>query len=115
MLDRLMTLDLTGLYIILSLTGALLAVYVMQATWHDPSSQNDPHWLQWSRRFGLWLLGLALGWSLLYLVQRGYRPEPHEVLLVIAVNIIYVGRSILLYLHRNDAKPSQLPHRAIRH
>lgn len=99
------TVDLTAAYTILSFTAALLAVYVMQQSWHDRMSQTDPPWLQWSRRCAFMLLALGLMWVLQDITQTGQRPDPALMLVVIAINLQYFTRAVLLFLHRSRPVP----------
>lgn len=101
------TVDLTAAYTILSFTATLLAVYVMQQSWHDNMSKTDPKWLQWSRRSAFALLALGVMWVLQDVVTTGARPHPALMLVVIALNLQYFTRAVLLFLHRDRVPPRQ--------
>jgi cell division protein FtsW (lipid II flippase) len=95
--------DLTGPFILLSFTGAILALFVMQATWNDALSQTDPPWLQWIRRMTYIALILAMMWVILSMDDHGWVPTPPIFTLMLALNLMFFVRAINLFHHRNDA------------
>lgn len=98
------TQDLTGPFTLLSFTAALLALFVMQATWNDALSQTDPVWLQWARRLSYVGLILAMMWVLLSMDDHGWVPTPPVFGLLLSLNLMFFVRALNLFHHRNDAE-----------
>lgn len=90
------TLDLTSPFIILSVLGASLCMYVMQKTWHDEVAMLDPPPLRWLRRSAMTLLALSLCWEVLYLLQMQWKPYPPLVALVAALDLLFAVRAATL-------------------
>lgn len=97
-----MAVDSQGGYAALALLCAMLTLYVMQMTWHDKSSKQDPVWAQWTRRsaFSLFILGLL--WRAAFSNQAGYQPTLPEFMIVLAITLMFAVRAVILYSHRRD-------------
>jgi hypothetical protein len=52
------------LHAAISISGAILAAYVMQLTTHLNEREYDPVYLRWIRRLAMTLLALSMLWSL---------------------------------------------------
>jgi cell division protein FtsW (lipid II flippase) len=98
MLDQaLERLDLTTLHTVLTLVGALMALYVMQLTSHEREDDVDPSWLRWVRRGGLGAIALALLWSLNYSETKSWQPWPPEIALIIAIILTLIVRAAAIH------------------
>lgn len=90
------TLDLTSPFIILSVLGAALCMYVMQKTWHDEVARLDPPSLRWLRRSAMTLLALCLCWAVLYLLKTETKPYPPLVALIAVIDLLFAVRAVTL-------------------
>lgn len=96
-IDRLLDgVDLSGLYTVLSLAGALLAVYVMQATRYEAEDQSDPPVLRNFRTAGLAILALTFLWSLTFSETRQWQPWPPALATTFAIDALLVIRIIAI-------------------
>lgn len=89
--------NLTTVHGLLCMTGALLAVYVMQMTGHKDAELNDSYVLACARRISLWLLGLSLLWAFNYSDVQGWSPWPPDVAVIACIDMTLFIRAITLY------------------
>jgi hypothetical protein len=113
--DRLLEgIDLTALHTILTVAGALLAVYVMQLTHYEAEDMVDPWIVRKMRRLSLALIALAQLGSALYSLSHQWSPWPPELLLIFAVNLALVIRMVAIWArikrtgHRCWDRPSAI-------
>jgi predicted membrane channel-forming protein YqfA (hemolysin III family) len=103
--------DLSSLYIVLTFLCAFLALYVMQASWHESVTHSDPEWLQSVKRISHVMLIWGLMWSLAWATKYNYLPTPPDLLVLGALTVMFAARAVLLYRHRNDNAAKKFEHR----
>lgn len=113
LLDNAISVDLIVPFQILSFICAMLSLYVMQQTWNDKMSKDDPPILQHARRVGFMILTLGILWRISYLDKFNERPSAPEFMTVVALTLMFFVRAMLLHSHRNDRKRASQaqPHR----
>ena len=108
-LDRL---DLFSIHAVLTLAGALMAIYVMQLTSHEHEDNVDPPVIRWIRRVAYGAITLSLLWSLNYSEAKSWQPWPPEIALIVSVILILVVRAAAIHArirregHRRDSPAS---------
>lgn len=96
-IDRILDgVDLSGFYTVLSLAGALLAVYVMQVTRYEAEDRADPPALRNARTAGLAILSLSLLWSLTFSETRQWQPWPPALIMLASVDALLVIKIIAI-------------------
>lgn len=91
-------LDWRGVHTFISLTGALLAVYVMQKTRYEAEDRNDPTWIRGIRTFVLGTLALCFLWSLTYGYDLQWNPWPPDVARAAVVDLLLALRAAAIVL-----------------
>ena len=105
MLNRVLeSYDLTGLHTIAALFGVLVAIHLMQLSWHSVEDYQDPAAIRWAHRTGLALIALALLWSVNYAEVKHWQPWPADVFVIIALDFALVMRAITLHLRGLEPK-----------
>jgi hypothetical protein len=89
--------DLTGIHLILTLFGGLLAVYVMQLTHYEAEDFVDPWIVRTMRRLSLALISASMFWSAWYSMTHQWAPWPPEVILIFAINLGLVIRMVAIW------------------
>lgn len=92
------SLDLRGAHTFISLTGALLAVYVMQKTRYEAEDRADPPWIRGTRTLVLGVLALCFLWSLTYGYDRQWTPWPPDVARAATVDALLALRALAIVL-----------------
>jgi hypothetical protein len=87
-------LDLSLLYLAVSIGGALLAIYAMQFVSCGIIGQGDTIPMRHIRRAALAILALALLWSVSYGETRRWQPWPPELFVRLAVDL-YLLMSVI--------------------
>jgi hypothetical protein len=82
--------DLIRAHTLLTLVGAMLAVYVMSLTSYEHEDAKDPTWLRWARRSVLAMMAWSFLWSLSYSETKNWQPWPPEILMLLSM-IGYLG------------------------
>jgi hypothetical protein len=77
--------DLLPLQAVLSVTGAMLAIYAMQLPSALPHGELWPARLM--RRLGIALVAAGMLWSVRYAFYQGWQPWPPYILLLVGVNV----------------------------
>lgn len=92
--------NLRAIHYLANLIGAGLALYVMQLwTVGSLSTLNDCWLSRQIRRLALWLLILAMLWSLGYSDAKDWSPWPSDVACILAVDLFLIS-SILVAVKR---------------
>jgi predicted acyltransferase len=86
------SLDLLPLQTVLSITGALLAIYAMQLPHSRPYGELWPARLV--RRFGVALVAGGMLWSVRYAMYQGWQPWPPYILILIGINLALLAAII---------------------
>lgn len=94
--------DLTVCFQVVSFICALLVLYVMQQTWHDPVSRGDSMSFRVARRVAHVLIALGLAWNISYHDTRSLPASAPEFLTVVGFTLNFLVRAIILHRHRND-------------
>lgn len=99
------SLDLRGVHVLISISGALLAVYVMQKTRYEAEDRNDPNWLRSLRTGVLGCLSLCFLWSLTYGYDRQWTPWPPDVARAAVVDLLLALRALAIVLRVRRTGP----------
>lgn len=99
------SLDLRAAHIVISIVGALLAVYVMQKTRYEADNRNDPPWLRavWTGVLGC--LALCFLWSLTYGYDRQWEPWPPDLAKALTVDVLLALRAAAIILRVRRTGP----------
>ena len=90
--------DLTGLHTLAALFGVLVAIHLMQLSWHSVEDQQDAPWVRWLHRFGLAFTAMTMLWSVNYAEVKHWQPWPADVFIIIAVDLALAIRALTLHL-----------------
>lgn len=84
--------DLISLQIVLSITGSLLAIYVMQIPGTRPFGEHWPARLM--RRAGVAMVAAGMLWSVRYALYQGWQPWPPYLLVLLGINVALLATII---------------------
>lgn len=79
------SLNLLPVQTLLSITGALLAIYAMQLPHARPYGELWPARL--IRRLGVAMVAAGMLWSVRYALYQGWQPWPPYILVLIGINL----------------------------
>ncbi len=86
------SIDLLPLQTVLSITGALLAIYAMQLPHTQPVGE---FWCaRLLRRLGVAMVAGGMLWSVRYAFYQGWQPWPPYILLLIGINLALLAMVI---------------------
>ena len=95
--------DIRGAHFVVCLLGSLMALYVMQLWSHGaivaPGECQVSYYL---RRVALWIVSLAMLWSLAYQSTKGWEPWPPDMFVLIGIDL-FLASSIIVAVRRNRA------------
>lgn len=90
--------NLSGVYFTASLSGALMALYVMLLWSHGAVEMEGDCWFaRHSRRIALGAWSLAMLWSLAYSATKGWQPWPPYLLSTLAVDAFLISTIIVAF------------------
>lgn len=93
--------DLLPLQTVLSITGALLAIYAMQLPSALPAGEMSPARLM--RRIGIAFVAGGMLWSVRYAFYHDWQPWPPYILILIGINVALLA-SVITGSSRSESK-----------
>jgi hypothetical protein len=95
--------DLVPYHVAASLVGMFGALWLIKLSTHDKIGAEDKLCFRWVARLAYALIGVSMGWSATFGLEKGWQPWPPFLLMCIAVDLRLLASIAAAYFKRYHA------------